>query len=320
MLQVILDFPKQFKFQPVIKNQHRFKKARQFIILGLGGSNLTAALIRIAEPQIKIMTHRDYGLPSLTDTESKKHLIIASSYSGNTEEVIDGYKKALAKKLSTIVIATGGKLLALAKKNNLPYIQIPDTKIQPRAALGFQLRAALKAMSLNKHLTATAGLSRALRPKSLENRGKNLARALKNKIPLIYASSNNKGVAYNWKIKFNETGKVPAFANVFPELNHNEVNGFDQSPINTKWAKNFSVIMLQDDTDHKQIIKRMKITAALYKKRGIKVISIKLSGQNIWLKIFNNLLLADWTAYYTALLNKQNPENVPIIEQLKKLL
>lgn len=320
MLQALLDFPKQFTYQPKIINASRLKKASRFVVLGMGGSNLAAGLIKIAEPSLKISSHRNYGLPYLDKTEIKQTLFIASSYSGNTEETIDGYKMAVAKKYNTIVLATGGRLLALAKKNNLPYIQIPNTHIQPRAALGYSLRATLKAIGLNKHLTLSAGLGRALKTKSLQNSGQRLAQNIKNRIPLVYASAANKGLAYNWKIKLNETGKTPAFANVFPELNHNEINGFDQKNLSKKFGSQFYVIMLKDDSDHPRIAKRMKITISLYRKRGLDITCLYLQGQNIWAKIFSNLLLADWTAYYLAKNAGQDSEAVPIIEQLKKLL
>lgn len=320
MLEAILNFPKQFTYQPIIKNRSRYKPSKNVIILGMGGSNLSAGLLRICDPYLKIISHRNYGLPTLSDKELKNYLIIASSYSGDTEEVIDGFKKALTKKLNVLAISTGGKLLKLAKKQNIAHIQLPNTGIQPRSAIGFILRAVIKAMGLNKYLLQTNELNKLLKPKTLQTKGKTIAIQIKHKIPIIYTSLRNRGLAYNWKIKLNETGKIPAFSNVFSELNHNEINGFDLVPNTKLLGRPFFVIFIEDVNDHPRIIKRMAITEKLYKKNGLPLLHIKLTQANIWQKIFSNLLLADWVAYYSALGYGRDPENVPIISQFKKML
>lgn len=320
MEKIILDFPKQFIYKPVIKNPKKYKKAKKFIVLGMGGSHLAAGLIKNCESNAKIIVHKNYGLPKLTDKELKDYLIIANSYSGNTEEVLDGLKKALQKKLNVLVIATGGKLISLAKKNNLAYIQMPDFKIPPRSALGFSCRALLKAMGQTQAYEAIGLLARQLKPKTQQNKGQKLTKLLNNKIPVIYASAKNCCLAYNWKIKLNETGKIPAFCNALPELNHNEMNGFDTTDKTKALTNKFSFIFLEDDQDDKRIQKRMRILAQLYKQKKLPVWPIKLSGQNHWQKIFNNLILADWVSYYLAKYYGRDPEPVPMVEQFKKLM
>ena len=320
MLQAIKDFPKQFKFQPVLKNKQNYKRAKKFIVLGMGGSHLAADIIRSTYPGLQIIVHSNYALPNISDKELKEYLIIASSYSGNTEEVLDGLRKAYKKKLNIVCIAVGGKILRFAKKNELSYVQIPDTDIQPRSALGFSLRAMLKAMSLNKTLASTDIVASKLRTGVYEKRGKKIARLIKNKIPVVYASEANIDLAYNWKIKLNETGKIPGFYNVLPELNHNEMNGFDVVTKTRPLTKHFCFIFLHDSDDNTKVIKRMKILARLYKKRKLKIISLKIDNQNKWLKTFNNLILADWVAYYTALNYGRDPEQVPLVEEFKNLM
>jgi glucose/mannose-6-phosphate isomerase len=320
MLQAIKDFPKQFTFQPVIKNRKNYKRAKKFIVLGMGGSHLAADIIKATYPSLQIIIRSNYGLPNISDRELKEYLIIASSYSGNTEEVVDGLKKAYKKKLNIICIAIGGKILRFAKKNQTPYIQIPDTDIQPRSALGLSLRAMLKSMGLNKTLASTDIVASKLRSGVYEKRGKKIARLLKNKIPVIYTSEANFDLAYNWKIKLNETGKIPAFYNVLPELNHNEMNGFDVVTKTRPLTKHFCFIFLHDSSDHPKVIKRIKVLAKLYKKRKLKLISLKIDNPNKWLKIFNNLTLADWISYYTALNYGRDPEQVPLVEEFKSLI
>jgi glucose/mannose-6-phosphate isomerase len=320
MKQAFIEFQKQFTYNPVIKNKKKYKKSDRFIVLGMGGSNLAPNIIRNVSPELYIRTHKNYGLPTMPDKCLKNFLIIANSYSGNTEEVLDGLKQAHKKKLNIIVIATGGKLIKYAQKYELPYIQMPNFGIQPRSALGFNCRAILRAMGQVKLYKETSLLTTTLKGENYEARGKKLAKALKNKIPIIYSSTNNVSIAYNWKIKFNETGKIPAFYNVLPELNHNEMTGFDVQPSSKKLSDKFFFIFIRDDKDHKKIQRRMDVVARLYKKRKLPVVNLKLSGKNKWQQIFSSLLIADWAAYYTAMSYKLEPEEVPMVEEFKKMI
>jgi len=320
MKQVFIEFQKQFDYQPVIVNKKKYKKSDRFIVLGMGGSNLAPDIIKNVAPQLHIRAHKNYGLPVMPDSCLKKYLIIANSYSGNTEETLDGLKMAYKKKLNIIIIATGGKLINFAKKNSLPYIQMPNFGIQPRSALGFNCQAMLYAMGQKKLSQELADLAKTLKGKNYETRGKKLAKELKNKVPIIYSSENNFALAYNWKIKFNETGKIPAFYNLLPELNHNEMTGFDVQASTQKLSKFFHFIFIRDDHDHKKIQKRMDVVAKLYKKRKLSVTNIKLSGKNRWFQIFSNLLIADWASYYTSQAYGLESEQVPMVEEFKKMI
>ena len=160
---------------------------------------------------------------------SRDETLILSSYSGNTEEVISAFEKGIEHNLSIVIISTGGKLIELAKKHSISYIQMPDTNIQPRNAIGYSLKALLKVIGDEKTLEELSKLSESLNPSEYEEEGKELAEKLKSKVPVIYSSTRNMPIAYNWKIKFNETGKIPAFYNVFPELNHNEMAAYGGS-------------------------------------------------------------------------------------------
>ncbi|OGY93819.1 MAG: hypothetical protein A2406_00460 [Candidatus Komeilibacteria bacterium RIFOXYC1_FULL_37_11] len=320
MKKSFLDFPKQFAYQPIIKNNKKYRPTKKYIVLGMGGSHLAADVIKSVYPQLNIIIHKDYNLPPLSDKELKNYLIIASSYSGNTAEVISGVSLAYRKKLNIIIIAVGGKLIKFAIAKNLPYIQIPNTNIQPRSALGFSCRALLKAMKQNQANKNLHQLAKTLSGQKYEKAGKKLAQQLKNRVPIVYSSEHNLALAYNWKIKFNETGKIPAFYNVLPELNHNEMTGFDVADKTKNLSKNFSFIFIQDNKDHSQLKKRMAVTGQLYQKRGLPIINIKLSGHNRWQEIFANLLLADWASYYTSQGYGLESEQVPMVEEFKKMI
>ncbi|MFA5937162.1 MAG: SIS domain-containing protein, partial [Candidatus Paceibacterota bacterium] len=153
-----------------------------------------------------------------------------------------------------------------------------------------------------------------------EEIGKTLAQKIKNYVPIVYASSRNLSLVYNWKIKLNETGKIPAFYNVLPELNHNEMTGFDVKDSTEELSNKFYFLILKDKEDNSKILKRIDVLEKLYKDRNLEVETIEIKGENIWEKIFSSLLLADWTAYYTALEYKQDPEQVPMVEEFKKLI
>lgn len=320
MSDAIKNFATQFEYEPVVENKKNLKNKKQFVLVGMGGSHLNADLLVSYRPNFPIHIRRDYGLPDMSQDELKNNLIIASSYSGNTEEVIEAYKEAKKKNLSLAVIAVGGKLIQMAKKDGAPYIQLPDTSIQPRSALGFSFRALLKLVGEEKILKETNALAKNLDPKKLEKEGKVLAKKMKDKVPVIYCSRANETLAWNWKIKLNETGKVPAFYNVFPELNHNEMTGFDVKPKSEPLSKNFHFIILKDKSDHKQIQKRMLVVEKLYKKRKLPVTVIDISNKNYFEKMFTSLVIADWTAVHTANLYDLESEQVPMVEEFKKMI
>lgn len=318
--ETIKHFSDQFTYSPTIENGERPQWRSKFVVLGMGGSNLTTGLLKVWKPELDVISHRDYGLPALPADILQEVFIIAVSYSGNTEETLDGFRVAGERNLPRSVISTGGKLLEEAKSEGVPYIQLPDTKIQPRSAAGFIFLALLKIMGEGKSLEEARGLNLSLHPEDYENQGRELARKLKGFVPIIYSSLRNKPLAQNWKVRFNETGKIPAFYNVFPELNHNEMTGFDIQKSTKSLSQNFLAIILKDDQDDPRIQKRMEMTAELYKNRSLPVEVLRLEGKNQLLKIFSSLVLADWTAYYTAQEYGVEAEQVPMVEEFKGLL
>ena len=122
-------------------------------------------------------------------------------------------------------------------------------------------------------------------------------------------------MAHNWKIKFNENSKIPAFWNIFPELNHNEMVGHTGTK---KLSGKFNVIILQDQADHPRILRRMKITAGAMKKLGLKVDFVDIKQGPLMFKVFATLLLGEWVSYYLALSQKIDPSPVKLVEDFKK--
>jgi len=328
MFESIKKVKEQFLWDPEIMGKPldfaQGKWVKRVIICGVGGSNLASGFLEMVRPDLEILTHRSYGLPV---TVSKNDLIIISSYSGNTEEALDSFEKAVSGRFNVVAITMGGKLLELVKEKNIPYIQIPQTGIEPRMALGYSLIAMLKAVNDEENLIKVQEFGKNFNPENFEKEGRGFAEKLAGKTPIIYSSWNNKAIAYAWKIKFNETAKIPAFFNVFPELNHNEMVGFvaanKESKLGFEKEKpslNSFFIFLKDPEDHPRIQKRMGMTAELYKNRSLPVEVLKLEGKNQLIKIFSSVLIADWTSYYIAQEYGVEAEQVPMVEEFKKLI
>jgi glucose/mannose-6-phosphate isomerase len=331
--QIILDFPEQFaqgiEIAKNIKVKGNFDRV---IVCGMGGSAIAGdVLAKWLEKELTILVNRTYQLPFGIN---KKSLIFISSYSGNTEEVIAEYQEARKKKLTIVCFCSGGELERLCQKERIPLVNIPKG-FPSRYALGLEFSAMATVLSnsglIKDRSKEIIALGKYL--KKLNNRkpggkgpwailvGKSLAKKLIGKIPLIYASDKYKALAYNWKIKFNENSKSPAFANYFPELNHNELEGMvdeRKSPFPDKPI--FHCLILRDFDDHPRIQKGMELTAKILNQTGLPTEIINLSGQTFLEKIFSGILLADWTSFWLALEYGVDPMETKAIEEFKKQL
>lgn len=325
---VIIDFPKQFteglRLAKNIRVEGNFEAVE---ISGMGGSALPANILRIylnelylKDPKknksFHIFQNRFYSLPH---EAYEKTLNIFASYSGNTEETIASFEEAIKNKLPSVGITTGGKLAQLCRQNNIPCVMLPPG-IQPRYATGYFF-AALLQIFINSGLISDSSTELIAKEKilekkilELENAGKEIAKKLLGKTPVIYASTKFKSLAMVWKIKINENSKTPAFWNYFSELNHNEMVGF------TLPQSQFHIITLLDKDDHPKNIKRMHLTAELLKKRNIDTTLVEMQGTDMFEKIFFTLILGDWVSYYLALEYRQDPTPVAMVEDLKKML
>lgn len=316
----ILNFPKQFSYKPVIENADRLVKKDRFLVCGMGGSHLAADFISAYLPQVPLTTHRDYGLPATDDATLRESLIVASSYSGSTEETLDVYDTARAKGLACAAIAVGGALIERAKADGTPYIQLPHTGIQPRSALGFSVMAHFALFGLAREQAEAKNLASTLDPKTSDAAGKKLAEQLTGRIPIIYASQHNWPIAWNWKIKLNENTKIPAFFNVVPELNHHEMNGFDVTASTRALSESFTFLFLRDEHDHPRVQQRFAVLEKLYADRGFAVIDLPIGGRTTFERFFSSLILADWTTYHLGTAYGVETEQVPMVEEFKKLI
>ena len=282
----------------------------------MGGSQLASMHIKEYGPFPNLHIHRDYGLPDMLPGADGQTLVILSSYSGSTEETLDSAHVALAKGLPMAALSTGGRLIEFAQAHGIPHVVIPETGIQPRLAIGFSMIGIARLMGDLGLESRIRESGRKLDVNSRKAEGLQLAKILEGKVPLVYSSRANEAISYIWKIKFNETSKVPAFSNVFPELCHNEINGLD--PAQTSALRsNMHVLMLEDQADDPRNAKRMRVAAAIFKERGLPVSSVALKGDGFQ-KALDAAIVADWISYALAAHYGVPDEQTPLIAEFKK--
>lgn len=316
MKETLRTYNSQFKFEPKIVNEHQIKKNyKQIVLCGMGGSHLPAGILKIIEPGIDIYVHRSYDLPPFSKSFLESSLLIASSFSGNTEEVISFYKKIKQLyELPVLCISMGGELLELAQKNNDPYILLPETEFVPRTAVGITTRA-LAYVLKDKHAFYNIG-NIEVDINNIEIQAQEIAKSIGSRIPIFYSSNENLNLAYNWKIKINETAKQVAFYNSIPESNHNELESYGY--LNNK--EMFALIMLKDSNDHIRIQKRFEVFEEIINEKGIYNFSIDISNSDVYKKVFNSIVLGDFASTYMAESKNVPSKEVPLIESFKKRL
>lgn len=304
---------------------------RNIVVVGMGGSAIGGDLARTifaAEMLQPYQVCRNYELPEYVDDET---LVIASSYSGNTEETLAAVDDALERKAMMVAITTGGMLEEVARINQIPVLVLPSG-LQPRAAIGFSfvpLAIFLEKVGVVKESTerirTTIGRLEDTRNRMIEdnpdgmNPAKQLAQLMIGKIPIVYAGPTLTDVAgLRWKSQICENSKNMAFFNTYPEFNHNELVGW--SRVAPNHSENLIVISLRSEDDHPKISARMDIVKQLIEEQDVQVIDIWASGESKMERVFNLIQMGDFVSYYLAILNEVDPTPVETIEKLKKEL
>lgn len=313
----ILRFKEQFDWQPEIQHQEALQPHKNVIIVGMGGSHLGPWMLKRYVGGQNIFIHRDYGMPDLSEDVLKEALIILSSYSGDTEEVLDAGRVALEKGCSIAAISRGGKLIDFAREHALPHIVVPDMHMQPRVAIGVSMLGIAKLMMSDVMEKAVRTAGKSIDAAAGREEGMRLAEALRGKIPVIYASSANMPLSFIWKIKLNESGKIPAFYNSFPEMCHNELCGYDVAESTLPMTERLHAIMLSDAADHPRNVVRMRAVSDILREKSIGVSTVALSGDGL-AKIFAGAVLADWVSLFLAAYYGVPDEQVPLVEDFKK--
>jgi glucose/mannose-6-phosphate isomerase len=298
-------------------------------VLGMGGSAIGGDLVRslISEDsKIPVIVHRDYGLPAFVDENT---LLIASSYSGNTEETLSGFEPALKTGAKKLAITTGGKLMQMAQTHNIPVFKI-EYKSQPRAALGFSFiptLGILQKLGFIKDRSADVAETIAVLEKmaakldekspSKSNPAKQIAQRLYGCLPVIYGAGIAAEAAHRWKTQLNENSKTWAFYEVFPELNHNATVGY---PLPKEIAAKTRVILLRSPLFNRRIALRYEITAGLLQQAGVAYEYLDAEGKSALAQMVSLVSYGDYVSYYLAILYQVDPSPVKVISYLKEKL
>lgn len=326
--QVILEAVDQIDYKYEVVNLPAVinTKFDNIIINGMGGSALPAELLSETfneytedRSSYPVYINRDYDRSKyITDTS----LILAISYSGNTEETLSAYENAINDGRVVIAMAAGGSLIDRARELNQPYVVIPNPSpdFQPRYATLYILKAIIEVLIQFGILSNVArekvvSLVSSVKPQDFESQGQALASLIKGKTPVIYATCEYKLVAHLWKIKINENAKTPCFWNYVPELNHNEMVGF------TNPQAEFQFIFLQNEVETSRNIKRFEKLTQLFESRCLAVSNIVVPDfGNKLANLVAMTLIGDWTAYYLALAYGIDPTPVDMVEEFKLLM
>lgn len=293
---------------------------RNVIITGLGGSGIggsIAAQVIQNEIKIPVIVNKDYFIPEFTDEHT---LVIVSSYSGNTEETLDAFKGAVAKKAKICCITSGGKILEEAKEKNLDHIIIPGGR-PPRSAMAYsftQLFYALHGYNLIsdsfKDQLKKSVLLLDQEAEHIRAEAFYIAEKLHKKIPVIYAAANYEGVAIRLRQQINENSKMLCWHNVLPEMNHNELVGWTMP--NDKIA----VVFFRNEDDYERTQFRMNLTKEIISKYTPHIFEIFSKGDSQLEKSFYLINTGDWISWYLSELRNIDATEVKVIDHLKNEL
>ena len=333
MLDHLRQFPRQCQlaWERVLKFAlpPEYRSIDKVVILGMGGSAIGGDMVRrlaLAESKAAVWVHRDYGLLPFIDQNT---LVIASSYSGNTEETLSAFTASLKTPAKKLVLTTGGKLRELAEKEGIPTFVI-DYQAPPRAAfphsfiplVGIFQKLGLfsdKSVDLKQALPTLSKLSKDwVETTPLDsNPAKQLATKLWGHLVVIYGAEILSEVAQRWKTQLNENSKTLAFFELFPELNHNAVLGYE-FPLEVK--ERVFVVLLHFALFNPRNQLRYEATAKLMARAGISYELVEAVGKTALAQVLSLVLFGDYVSFYLAILNKIDPTPVDSIDFIKKYL
>lgn len=314
MKDLILSLPQQLAEGVELGSANRIARPyRNIISCGLGGSAIAGEMLSMvvdnpasADPdRTGIIVHWDYGLPA---SAASQDLVICTSWSGQTEEIISSYQEAIARGCETLTITTGGKLADLAHHHNTPLILLPSEINMPRMAIGYMVGALLAALGLEKRLPNE------LKPGAFEQQGRELAEIFGERTPIIYAAYPWRKLTGFWKMAYSETTKRQVFVNWFPSGAHSEIVGWEGP-----YQKQVTFLLFRDQNEPEQYAKNFQGLLAILPQKGYNVRTVELFGSAVLEKAFNNYILALWTSYYAALSLGVDPSATKLLNEFKKL-
>jgi glucose/mannose-6-phosphate isomerase len=320
-------------YREAAKNAERiivdYPKPSNIVVAGLGGSAIGGDLLKDwvkNQLSVPIEVSREYQLPAYAN---KKTLVFITSYSGDTEETLGSFLDALKRKCMIYCISSGGALLRYAQKHKVPYLQVPSG-MPPRAALPYMLLPLLVYMQkaglvkgikeeLNETFSLLEKISEDNGPEKaiVDNFAKGLAQNIGESTPVIYGFGFYRSVAQRFKQQFNENSKSAAKWEYFPELNHNEIVGWEGRGEQCKW---YSIILIRDVDEPIEIESRIEVTKQIMEQRGLIMVDLEVQGKSPLAKMLSTIVIGDFASVYLSVLRGEDPTPVKTITALKNTL
>jgi glucose/mannose-6-phosphate isomerase len=324
MKHLISNFTKQLKSALELSNRLQltdFKtELRNVVICGMGGSGISGNIVAEAvasEIKIPIIVNKDYFLPNYINSKS---LVIISSYSGDTEETLLALNEAIEKEAKIVCITSGGKLADIASRKKLDTILIPKG-MPPRAAISYGIVQILNILNINYIISSDYKNKINAAIKLLDNEEDNIIKDAKEtaylisgKYPIIYSSAKTESVALRLKQQLNENSKILCSHNVFPELNHNELQGWKEK------NKNIAVIILRDKNEYNRTAKRINISSEIIGLYDATIKEIYAKGNSILEKMLYLIHWGDWLSVCLAEIKGIDTLDISVITYLKSEL
>ncbi len=304
-----------------------FSDVRSIVLAGMGGSAIGgdfAAALLADDLKVPMIIHRDYGLPAFVGRDT---LVIASSYSGNTEESLSAFEDARKRGAKVLALTTGGKLSELAKAANYPVVTF-SYKAQPRAALGYSLGLVLGTLvkmgfvrdlqaDIDAALADLAKIEERVHEGARTNDAKRMAVELYGRIIFAYGAGVMGVMARRVKGQWNENGKNWSAFDIMSELNHNAVVGFPHPPVA---REALTVLLLRSDRDNPRHRIRFDVTAELLDRVNVQHRTLKFPGSSMLSEVLQMVMFTDYVSFYLSLLNGADPSEVRSIDYLKDRL
>lgn len=306
-----------------------YRSVDKVVVLGMGGSAIAADLLRpvISDcGRAPIYVHRGYDLPPYVD---RRTLLIASSHSGDTEEVVSAFGQGLQCPARKLVITTGGRLLEMAESHGIPAVRF-HFRSPPRAAIGYSLMSLLAVLEMASivpgvgdtvedalnTLTATQATLSPDVP-APDNPAKQLAQRMHDTLPVIYGAGVLAEVAHRWKTQLNENAKTWCFHEELPEANHNALVAYS---LPAHVAGGAFVVFLGPDTMPERIRLRYEFVRSVLAQAGVAFADVPVPGRTPLSQILSGVLFGDYVSCYLALLNEVSPTCIGPIDRLKDFL
>ena len=307
-----------------------YASCERVVVLGMGGSGIGGALLQALavdlDARAAVTVVRGYRLPAYVDGRT---LVLASSNSGDTEEVVATFGQALERGARCVAITSGGRLLEMAEARGVPSLRV-RWDAEPRAAVGWSFASLLAicgklglAPDQDAALTSALGEMRALGHQigvdvqEASNAAKQMARRLHGRLAVIVGAESLAPVAYRWRTQINENAKSWAIADELPELNHNAQAGFG---LPKRIVPLLHVLLLRHASLHERIRLRVDATAEEMRRSGVAAEIVEVGGSTLVAQVLRALLLGDWVSYYLGLLNGVEPSPVEALGRLKAWL